>query len=173
MTRTSSDRDESGVETATLILVLPILMILFLGMIDVAWKLRAQFLVQTQVRDGARKVAVLGGNSNPRTAPGQPSVERQVLDRLYPQGRCAYSTCQSGRRPTVDCYVVYAVDIGAANPPRHENARAAGDTAICVASYPYRALNPSLFSGPQGLGIGLLLKPFTVRSEQRAETGVL
>ncbi len=161
--------DERGVEIPAMIIVLPVLMVLVLGLIDVGMAVRTRIVVENITRDAVRQAAADGGNFNPRT--NQDGVPRDALAlrALWGDRGCQPSGCLPGQRPTIDCTLV--TPAGGGPSYRSNVAQRAGDVITCTTFYPYKAINKALLDGPLGLGIGSMLRVFTVTSSARAETG--
>ena len=146
--------DERGAEIAAMLFVLPVLLVLVIGLIDIGFALRTRMLVENAARDGARGVAADGGNLNPRTNSNGVAWNNRVRNQLW-NGSCTMSNCSGA--PTVTC--------------TPEVVNRSGDMVSCTIVYSYRGLNADLLNSPMGLGMGSFIKPFTVTSSARAEVG--
>lgn len=152
-------RDERAVETAAMLIVLPILIVLVLTLIDVGLSLRTRMLVENAARDGARGVAADGGNYNPRTASNNLPAggwSDVVMGELWDGTGCRFSRCSE--RPTVNCTPQVVAQ--------------SGDIVSCQVTYFPKAINGGLLNSPLGLGMGALLpETITITAQARAETG--
>lgn len=171
---------EDGVEIVAMIIVLPFLIVLILGLVDVGELFATRMQVDNIARDTARRVAADGGDFNPQTNTIGHSWTQEAQAQLVRNGRCVLSLCQPGQTPTIDCS--YITPPGGTPPtPAHpyggqhgETVPAAGWTVSCVVTYPYRAINQTLLNEPViGMGIGTIIKPFTIVESARSETGYL
>jgi hypothetical protein len=160
-------KDESAAEAVAMIFVIPVLIILVLGLIDVGMMFRARMLVENTMRDAARGAAADGGNYNARTN----TIDRPWSDwaqrRLYRDGECQIGQCKEGKVPVVRCRNYYP----GGGFYSGNTVQKAGHTITCSVDYPYKAINSDLLNSPMGLGIGTLLKEFKVEVSARAETG--
>ena len=153
-------RDEFGVEAISMIIVMPFLLVMVLGLIDVGFMVATRLRVTGIVNDAARAASFDGGDFNPRlNTSGIPRSTQYQRALTGPTGQCIPSRCLPGTSPVLVCTPVLAVR--------------AGDPVTCTVDYAYKPLNGGLLNGPLGLGIGSLLKPFKVQVTTRAETGQL
>lgn len=174
--RTHRRKDEKAAEAVAMIFVIPVLVILVLGLIDVGMMFRARMLVENIARDAVRGAAADGGVYNPRTNTTGVDWETWAEDRLYKNHKCTIGQCADGQVPTIDCNGHGgSTDAGMETPTGgHYTGNVvnmAGDTITCVIDYPYKPINGALLNGPLGLGIGTLLKPFHIEVTARSETG--
>lgn len=160
-------KDERGVEAAAMIFVLPVLIILVIGLIDIGWMIKTRMVVQNIAQDAVRAAAADGGNWNPRTNDQGTAWDQWALNRLWDGSHCTQSSCD--RRPTVNCAQVTLV--GETAPRGLQMAPRAGDLISCTVVYPYKPINEPLLNSPMGLGIGSMLKDFTITVSYRSEVG--
>ena len=150
--------DETGVEAASLIFVVPLLVVFILGLLDYGLMIQTRLGVTSVVRNAARAAAYDGGNYNPRlnrTGAGRDTLANRDL---VSSSVCTLGHCLAGQLPRIVCAPAIV--------------RSAGDPVSCTVTYPYKPINGPLLDSPIfGLGIGSLLHPFTVTSVARAETG--
>lgn len=161
-------RDERGAEAVAMIFVIPVLVVLVLGLVDVGVMFQNRMAVENVVRDAARNAAADGGNYNKRTNSTGKQWDDVAFRTLYSGNKCQLGSCQPGKRPTVNCTKITSVSGGVYNS---NTVARAGDVITCRATYPYKPINGPLLNGPLGLGIGTLLKPFTFEVSARSETG--
>ncbi|MGV8846525.1 hypothetical protein, partial [Tessaracoccus sp.] len=141
---------------------------LIIGSIEVGFYARTRMLTENIARDAARQVAADGGNYNPRTNTTGLAVDAVALRSLKNGSHCKLSQCTA--LPAISCTKVTSAAGGVYTS---NTVNYAGETVTCVITYKYKPLAPSLMDGPLGLGIGTILKPFTVEESARAETGTL
>lgn len=136
------------------IFMFPIALFLLFALINLSsfFQLRAE--VQNVARDGARLVALYGGNSvnAVRNTAGK-TVETQLMGLLWKDGRCTLSYCTT--RPVIDC----TPDIAAS----------AGQTVTCNIRYSYSPIAP-VPEGLEGLN-GVVAQPISVTATYVSETG--
>lgn len=157
LNRRHGDREERGAEALAMLIVVPFLVVLVLALIDVGNMMMTRMVVENLARDTARSAAADGGNDNPRTNMlGQP-WDVHAFKQLWKNGHCVPSACIGGQKPSLTCTPTIA--------------QQAGDLITCTVNYPFKPINGDLLSGPLGLGMGHLLKPFTITVSARAETG--
>jgi Flp pilus assembly protein TadG len=154
--RLRARRDERGVETAAIMIVLPTLIVLIFALLEFGFMIQTRMAVENTSRDTVRRIAADGGNLNPRTnAIGRP-WSQEAMTALYSGGQCKPSRCD--KPPVVTCTPTVA--------------GRAGEVVTCKITYYYRPLNKALLDSPIGLGMGrLITTPFQVTSSARAETG--
>lgn len=162
-------RKEDGVETAAMLIVLPLLVILVFALIDIAVMFTTRSQVAAVARDTVRSAAADGGNLNPKTTTTKKAWDSVGKTQLYSSGKCNYGRCQSGKKPTMDCSKITSVSSGTTYTA--QVAKNTGDLITCTITYPYEGLNQGLLDSPMGLGFGTFLQPFTVSASSRAETG--
>ena len=152
--RRRARRDERGNEGISMMLALPLLLLLFLGSIEVGWNFYIRNRVFGVVRDITRGAAADGGNFNPRTNKIGQQWAQEGFTTLTVEYRC-----QCTAPPVVSC-------------TPHPVAATAGDEVACTVTYNYRPLT-GFFRGSLANAIGLdgLFGPFTIRQTARAETG--
>lgn len=95
---------ESGNDIVTLVMVIPIIIILFFTMIDVSYYLQARSMVQSAAQDGARMVALYGGQSgNISLNKSNQPVQNLIMPKIYDStgDRCIPSACY--QPPVVRC----------------------------------------------------------------------
>lgn len=162
-------KDERAVEAPAMMIVIPVLVVLVLTLIDVGNMVRIRMTVENIARDTARSAAADGGNFNARTNTIGGEWDDINRDALWRNGRCTLSDCIDGRQATLECNQVTPANGGSTY--NANVAQRAGDLISCTAYYPYEAINKGLLNSPLGLGMGSLLKPFTITQTARAETG--
>lgn len=177
--RRHTRREESGVETVAMIIVIPFLVVLIFALIDVGRMFQTRMSVDNIARDTVRRVAADGGDMNPHTNTLHKSWTVQAQGQLTTaSGKCKLSLCQPGKKPIIDCR--YVTRPGGTPPTpssytgyeRSETVPAAGWTVSCVVIYPYRGINQTLLNAPVlGMGMGTLIKPFVIVESARSETG--
>lgn len=142
------------------VFMVPIAIFIMFAMINLSSYFSVRAQVQNVARDGARLVALYGGNSPNaiRNNSGKP-VETAVLDLLWDGNKCKLSYCASNGggqiRPIVDC----TPDV----------ATAAGQTVTCNIKYEYSPLAP-VPPGLEGLN-GVFGQPMSVTATFVSETG--
>ena len=156
-------RGERGVEAISMLIVMPFLLVLILGLVDVGFMYATRLRFSGIVSDAARATAFDGGNFNPRTNTTGLPRDVQFRRNLFNNGRCVPSRCEDPRGagggvPLLTC--------------TPQVVARAGDPVTCVGYYPYKPLNGGLLRGPLGMGIGTLLKPFRFEVVGRSETGI-
>lgn len=172
-----SRREESGMETIAMVIVIPFIVVLIFALIDIGRLFQTRMLVDNIARDTVRQVAVDGGDYNPRTNTIGHSWTKEAQAQLTKNGNCLHSLCQHGKLPKIDCSFVTAPGGTPPTPANPTGSHASvvpkqGYTVSCVVTYPYRAFNQTLLNSPVlGLGMGSLIKPFTIVESARAETG--
>lgn len=162
-------RNEDGVETAAMLIVLPVLIILVFALVDIGVMFSTRAQVAGVARDVARAAAADGGNLNPTTTTTNKRWDTVGRAQLYSSGKCRYGRCQSGKAPTMNCRRITSTSSGTVYTS--DVATRSGDLITCTITYPYRGINQGLLDSPMGLGFGSFLKPFTVEASARAETG--
>lgn len=166
-----SRADERGTETIAALFVVPVVFVLILGLIEVGMMLRTRMLVENVLRDAVRRAAADGGNYNTRvntTKPWDTVATEALVDSRT--GRCKHSKCDPGSTPKVDCTLITRPN---GTTYRSQVAQNAGDLITCTVTYRYAGINEALLNTPGlGLGLGSLIKDFTVSSSARAEVGV-
>jgi Flp pilus assembly protein TadG len=160
-------RDERGVETIAMIIVIPVLCVLIFALLDIGLMLRARVSVESIARDTVRSAAADGGNYNKRTNTIGRRWDAVALSSMYVSGKCTQSNCSGA--PTVSCRTVRSASNGAVYIS--DVAYKAGDLITCKVTYPYKPINSALLNGPLGMGFGKMLGPFTIQVSARAETG--
>ena len=177
--RLTQPRDESGVEAAAMIIVIPCLVVLIFGLIAVGQMFSTRLTVQGIARDTVRQVAIQGGDLNPHLNQGA-SWSSRAQKQLSSDGKCKLSACKPGKVPNIDCtYITPPGDtppsVGDLNPAGTTHAETvpdAGWTVTCVVTYPYQPPASALLNEPViGMGMGMIVKPFTIVESARAETG--
>lgn len=152
----SRARGERGSgELITAMIIIPVILALILSLIDMALYMQARSHVSSAARDGARMVAIYGGNNNPALQPpgfGGKTVQRVIRDRLWNGSRCTLSHCTS--QPTVRCTPSVTTR--------------AGEQVECSVTYRYRSLYGN---SPLNIFKGVTGKAFTMQGTARAETG--
>lgn len=158
--------EESGVETMAMLIVLPVIVVLILALVDVGYMMRTRMVVENAARDAARGAAADGGNYWSRTNHTGIAWDTRLYRQLY-AGHCTTSQCSGA--PSVSCTRITNASGGvySSNVAQHS-----GDIITCTVYYPYRGFNQGLLNSPFGLGMGKLIRPFTVTASARAETGV-
>jgi TadE-like protein len=161
--------DERGsAEFAAALMVVPVMFVLIIGCVEIGFYVQTRMRVENIARDAARQVANDGGNYNVRTTRtlGH-EIDDLALDTLLTGDRCKLSHCGDDLA-TIRCNEVAPAT---GNTYWSNEVLNAGDTVTCQVEYDYKPLSGNLMTGPLGLGIGNILKPFTVRESARAETG--
>lgn len=96
--------NEDGNDVVTLLFVLPIIVTLLFTMIDVSYYLQTRSMIQSAAQDGARMVALYGGQAAdiPLNKYGK-SVENLILPKVYDaeNNKCVPSSCLEV--PVVTC----------------------------------------------------------------------
>jgi len=147
--RIGSDRGDS--EIITTLMVIPLVIWLIFSLIDTSLYMQARSEVQNVARDGARQVAIYGGNDS-RLNPDNKSISQQVFDRLYQNGKCTASVCTTP--PVVTC--------------TPNSTTAGGQLVSCSITYSYSAIYGN---NPITGFAGFLGHSFTVSETAFAETG--
>lgn len=161
-----TSKDERGVESVAMLIVIPVICVLIFALLDIGMMLQARMRVENVARDTVRRAAADGGNFNPRTNPYGKAWDTMALNALYREGKCTQSGCTA--KPSVNCR---KVTTPTGTVLTSNTARNAGDLITCTVNYPYKPINSALLKGPLGLGFGEMLKPFTIVTSARAETG--
>lgn len=144
---------EEGSDIVTTLFMIPFVLGLIFVLIDLSAYFQARSSVQSIVRDGARQVALYGGQaaSIPLNESGV-QVATQVKNRLWTKGKCVVSGCTS--QPTVVCGPNRATSLNA--------------DAYCRVTYRYRSFAGGLV---YWLGFGAVLDPpFTIEERFKVET---
>lgn len=149
--RSRIDSESGSSEVITTLMVIPLVLWLIFSLIDTSLYMQARSEVQNVARDGARQVAIYGGNDS-RLNPDNKAISQQVFDRLYQNGKCTASVCDAP--PIVTCT---------------PNATTAGGQEVgCTIEYSYRAIYGN---NPITGFAGFLAQSFTVTETAFAETG--
>jgi Flp pilus assembly protein TadG len=145
------DDKASVVET---VLMFPIGIFLLFALINFSSYMQLRAEIQNVARDGARLVALYGGQGTDaiRNTSGK-TVESQLMTELYRDGKCTYSYCS--KPPTVDC----TPDV----------ARDAGEIVRCNIVYHYSPVAP-VVAGLEALN-GVFDQPISISSTYVSETG--
>lgn len=143
----------SGEVIATLFMT-PIVLWLIFSLIDVSAYFQARTSVQNAARDGARQVAIWGGNNSPLN-PTTQSVAQITKNNIYnaSTGKCTPGACK--QPPKVTC-----------TPDRTAQA---GQQVSCTIVYYYQ---PAASGNPFTGFTGFLNNSFTITETARAETGI-
>lgn len=144
---------EDGSDIVTTLFMIPFILGLIFVLIDVSSYFQARSSVQSIVRDGARQIALYGGQQAgiPLNESGIP-VATQVKNRLWVDGQCAISACSSP--PVVVC-----------GPNR---ATSLNEDAFCRVDYAYRGFAGGLV---YWLGFGAVIDPpFQIEERFKVET---
>ena len=149
-------RDESAVEAITMTLMVPFLIVLVLGLLNVGFYMRTRLLVDNVLTQSARAAAFDGGNYNPRLNTTGKSRSQIAYSLLYTTGRgCRLSPCRPGT-PVVTCTPTLA---------------RIGENITCHVVYPYKAISQALFDQPVlGLGLGKIFRTINITVTARSET---
>lgn len=141
--------------------VFPIIFVLLLGTVSVGMYFSTRGAVTAIARDAAQAMAAYGEDCPvPDVIPGKAKCfSEQAEQRLWAAGKCTLSSCDS--RPRVTCSTADGGPV----------VRYVGEVVTCTVDYPYRGINRTLLNSPMGLGIGSLLKPYTVEGSSIAEVG--
>lgn len=156
-----SGRHERGNDIVTTVLLLPIMVFLLFTMIDVSYYFQARSIVQSTAQDGARMVALYGGEGTNKNVPLNPStktVAEQMKNRLWnaEKGTCIPSACKKSQTVVVTCGPKGAIKSGL-------------NTEVwCEVKYPFHAPSVGMASA-LGFG-GLFGEPITVKAVSLAET---
>lgn len=152
--RLKETRDyEEGSDIVTTLFMIPFILGLIFVMVDVSSYFQARSAVQSIVRDGARQVALYGGQAaNIPLNEADKSVANQVRSRLWQNGQCVVSACTSA--PVVVCGPNRATSLNA--------------DAFCRVTYSYRGFGGGLV---QWLGFGAVIDPpFEIEERFKVET---
>lgn len=141
--------DRGASDIITILFLLPILLLLIFSMIDLSLYVMARSTVQGVARDGARQVAMWGGNESSLRGKASAPTANMKTALVHGNGNCKPSACT--KAPVIQC------------TPKQTSA--AGDNVSCSVTYSYRSVtgNYSLFSA-------LTNQSFTVTQTSRAET---
>ena len=154
---------EKGSTTVETVFMMPIAIFILFAMINLSSYFSVRAQVENVAREGARLVALYGGQSTNaiRNTSGE-SVENQVMDLIWDSetNQCEFSFCESAgngnqRQPVVSC--------------TPNIARNAGEIVECTIQYWYSPLAP-VPSGLEGLN-GVFGQPITVSVTYVSETG--
>ena len=144
---------EAGDSVVTSLFMIPFAIFLLFAMVNMSMYFQARGQVQNIARDGARQVALYGGNSNTvaRNNTGA-DVSTLTYSRLYNSstGRCSVSGCS--RPPVVTCAPNVAGD--------------AGQDVWCEVTYYFTPVATDIF----GFG-DITAQAFKVRETYVSETG--
>lgn len=143
--------ERGSAEIITTMIMLPIILWLIFSMIDISLYLNARSKVTNLARDGARAVAIYGGDDS-RLNPYGKTIASDVKSRLWNGSKCSASACRGA--PVVTC------------TPTVTNS--AGQPVSCTIRYSYKSIYAS---NPITGFAGFLNKDFTVTEHARAETG--
>lgn len=147
----ASKKENGASDAISMLILLPILLMLIFSMIDISLYVMARSNVQGIARDGARQVAMWGGESSTlRGKAAKPSANMKNALQ-HNDGSCKPSACQKGKPPTVKC-----------TPARTSNA---GQEVSCTITYYYQSVvgNFSFFGA-------ITNSPFTVKQYAYSET---
>lgn len=133
VSRRDIDTEEQGSDVVVTLFMIPFVLGLIFALIDVSTYFQTRSQIQNIARDGARQVALYGGQSKsvPLNTTGK-DVVTTVKDRVYKNGACVPSGCPSGYTPTVTC-----------GPNKATNLN---QDAYCTINYRYRGFGGSLVS---------------------------
>lgn len=154
---------EKGSTTVETVFMMPIAIFVLFAMINLSSYFSVRAQVENVAREGARLVALYGGQSTNaiRNTSGE-TVESQIMDLVWDSetNRCAFSFCESAgnstqRQPEVEC--------------TPNIARNAGEIVSCTIRYWYSPLAP-VPEGLEGLN-GVFGQPITVTATYVSETG--
>lgn len=146
-------KPEQGSDVVTTLFMIPITLGLIFALIDVSSYFQARSSIQSIVRDGARQVALYGGQSF-QVALNETGndVAVNVKNRLWDNGNCVVSGCTE--EPIVVCGPNIATSLN--------------DDAFCRVEYAYRSYAGGLVDW---LGFGAILNPpFTIEESFKTET---
>ena len=166
--------DERGsAEFATALMVLPVLFILIVGCVEIGFYVQTRMRVENIARDAARQVAAQGGNYNEHVRSTDQKIDDQAFTKLWDGSKCKLSQCAPSdgyaAKPEIRCDYVTGSDN--VEHSGLDQVQLSGETVTCKVKYPYNGLSGHLMDGAMGLGIGGLMKPFTVSESARSETG--
>lgn len=152
-----ADRFTERADVVQTVILIPIVIFLLFTMVNLSSYFAARGDINSAARNGARLVAMYGGNSAQaiKNNTGK-SVERTVMDYIYDPatGRCTMSFCSEV--PIVDC--------------TPEITRDAGEPVSCTISYRFSPIAPFPdYLEALNFGTGA---PISVTSTFVAETGV-
>lgn len=144
---------EQGSDIITTLFMIPFVLGLIFVLVDVSSYFQTRSTVQNITRDGARQVALYGGNgTNVPLNSTQRTVAAAVYERLYADGSCQVSNCANP--PVVTCGPQIARNIN--------------DDAFCRVTYYYQSVGGGLV---QWLGFGdLLAAPIQIEESFKVET---
>lgn len=162
--------ERGSAEFATALMVFPVLFVLIIGSIEIGFYVQTRMRVENIAREAARSVAADGGNYNIATNTSGKIDAKAQLALTGDHSFCKLSKCT--KAPKITCDHITRLSGAKYNSQRVDYA---GETVTCeVLDYPYKGLSGGLMDAPVlGLGIGSILKPFTVRESARSETGKL
>lgn len=150
--RATAHKDkEAGDSVVTSLFMIPFAIFLLFAMVNMSMYFQARGQVQNIARDGARQVALYGGNSRdvPRNDRGT-DVSQIVYNKLYSGGNCTISGCT--KPPVVTC------------GPNISNS--AGSDVYCEVTYFFNPVANDIF----GFG-NITAQQFKVRETYVSETG--
>lgn len=145
--RLKSERGDS--ELVSLLVVIPLVIWIIFTIIDVSMYMQARTKVQSVVRDGARQVAIYGGN-NSSLNPYDVTVANQTKTMLYKNGKCIGVRC--AEQPTLTCTPAVATQ--------------AGQQVSCTSTFTYKSIY-----GFNPFGFNFLMRPFEITEYAFSETG--
>jgi Flp pilus assembly protein TadG len=144
-------RERGSSEIVTTLFVVPIFIGLIFATVNSSIYFQVRSSIQNVARDGARQVALYGGNnaSVPRNDTGF-NVSQIVFNKLYKNGDCTYSSCS--QPPLVSC-----------GPGQ---ATGAGQDVFCEVTYYYSPVAEDYFGFSAGTALA-----FKVKEQFISETG--
>lgn len=144
------ERNERG-DVITALFMTPFAIFFLFAIVNMSLYFEARSSIQNIARDGARQVALYGGNNStvPLNKTGK-NVSQLVYNQLYAKGKCTRSHCV--KPPAVTCTPGVASQ--------------AGQTVTCKVTYYYSPVASDIFGFAAAT-----LKPFTVSESFISETG--
>jgi Flp pilus assembly protein TadG len=144
-------RDDERGDIITALFMVPFVLFMLFAFVNMAVYFQARSTVGNIARDGARQVALYGGNSKsiPLNKTGK-DVSQVVFDTLYSGGKCSLSNCSQA--PSVTCTP------GTATTP--------GQQVSCSVTYYYTPVSTDIFGFSK-----ITSQPFTLKETFISETG--
>lgn len=148
----NTKQEKGDSEIISVLILLPIMLMLIFSMIDISLYVMTRSTVQGVARDGARQVAMWGGNESSLRGKNVKTPSTNMTNALqHSNGACKPSACQNGKPPKATC------------TPKQTSQ--AGDEVSCSVTYSYQSVvgNFSFFGA-------VTSQPFTVTQYARSET---